>query len=54
MANHAGHGTETASLRVWRRREPASGCLGGDWVDVVSVPGGRVGLTIDDACGHDD
>jgi serine phosphatase RsbU (regulator of sigma subunit) len=50
----AGHGADAACLKVWWRQEPAAGCLGGDWIDVADVPGGRLALTMGDASGHDD
>jgi len=53
MVTFAGDQAGIPGLRVWWLLEPASGSLSGDWIDVVRVPGGRVGLTIGDAAGHD-
>jgi serine phosphatase RsbU (regulator of sigma subunit) len=49
-----GYRLGTLGVQVWWRQTPASGRLGGDWIDVTQVPGGRLALTIGDACGHDD
>jgi len=46
--------TGAESLRAWWRQESARGAAGGDWIDLVELPGGRLGLTIGDASGHDD
>jgi serine phosphatase RsbU (regulator of sigma subunit) len=48
----------TASLRAWWRQDAARGAgggrAGGDWIDLVELPDGRLGLTMGDASGHDD
>jgi len=48
----------TASLRAWWRQDAARGAgggrAGGDWIDLVELSDGRLGLTMGDASGHDD
>ncbi|WP_163549342.1 PP2C family protein-serine/threonine phosphatase [Candidatus Frankia nodulisporulans] len=50
---HAHPGVGPAQLRAWWRCEPVPGCAGGDWIDVIDLPGGALALTIGDASGHD-
>jgi sigma-B regulation protein RsbU (phosphoserine phosphatase) len=41
-----------AGLDIAGRYLPAEGDLGGDWYDVFSLPGGRVGIVMGDVLGH--
>jgi serine phosphatase RsbU (regulator of sigma subunit) len=53
MATYLGRGIGVAGLRVWWSEVPAAGPPGGDWIDVVCDPDGRVALTIGHAVGQD-
>jgi hypothetical protein len=45
--------TTTTRLEIAGRCLPAQGCeVGGDWYDIVPLPGGRTGLIVGDIMGH--
>lgn len=50
-----GSGRSPAGLTVATRYVPSGGgmTVGGDWVDSIDLPGGRLGLVIGDVEGHD-
>ncbi len=45
-------GAPVAGLEVAARYVPAEGELGGDWYDVFTLPGDRVGFVMGDVAGH--
>ncbi|MBL7488028.1 hypothetical protein I6A60_16500 [Frankia sp. AgB1.9] len=53
IVSSARHAAGAAFLKVSWHQEPVAGCLGGDWIDTVHLPGGQVAVTIGDASGHD-
>ncbi|WTJ08436.1 SpoIIE family protein phosphatase [Streptomyces lydicus] len=43
---------EQNALEVAHRYQPARGGVGGDWFDVIALPGARVALVVGDVVGH--